>query len=103
VLIWAVIISPIPLVAVAYLCCQLFSRSITYLLTESLQGDVTIHFDGTLVANNEKISFHSVSSVYAFVFIAFNAKNRRWLLWRDSCDDSTYRQLLVRLTLKQEH
>jgi len=102
VLIWAVIISPIPLVASLWLCILLTSRPLLSLLPDSLQGEVDIHFDGFLGLKDSKVPFQAVSDIYSFAFISFQGDKKRCLLWRDSCDDTTYRQLLVRLKLKQE-
>ncbi len=103
VFIWAVAISAIPLVASLLICMQLISRPVSGLIPPYLQGEVEIHFDSSLQFNDSKQKFYAVSTLHAFSFICFQGKGQRWLLWRDSCDETTYRQLLVRLKLKQEH
>ncbi len=102
VLIWAVISSPIPLVASVCLLLIIVSRPLSFLLPDALNGEVELRFDGSLKTNNKSLDFESVSFLHAFLFLSFQTKDKRWLLWRDSCDEETYRHLLVRLKLKQE-
>ncbi len=100
---WAVVVSPIPLVASLWLVILLITHSSHRLLPEALLGDVEIHFDGYLKIEGRQLFFQSMSDLHAFVFLSFKGKGQHWLLWRDSCDEVTYRQLLVRLKQKQEH
>ncbi len=100
---WVVIVSPIPLTASAALICFICARPISELLPQSLVGDVEIDFDGHLNIQGIKGYFDSISDLHGYAYISFHGKKQRWLLWRDSCDDVTYRQLLVRLKQKQEH
>ncbi len=103
VLMWAVAVSAIPLVASLWLVISLVTHSSHRLLPEPLCGEVEIHFDGYLRIKERKLFFQSISDLHAFAFLSFKGKGRHWLLWRDSCDEITYRQLLVRLKQKQEH
>jgi len=102
VLMWAVVVSPIPLVASLWLAISLISHSSHRLLPEPLQGEVEVHFDGYLRFKGRQLSFQSISALHAFAFLSFKGKHQHWLLWRDSCDEFTYRQLLVRLKQKQK-
>lgn len=102
VLIWAVIVSAIPLTASAWLLSLFILRPLSTFLPDSLHGSVEIGFDGYIKMNNQKQSFLSVSDLHSFAFLSFHARGKHWLLWRDSCEKVTYRQLLVRLKRKQE-
>lgn len=100
VLIWAVIVSPIPLAASVWLLSVFISRPLSDFLPDSLHGSVEIGFDGYFIMNNHKQSFVSVSDLQSFAFLSFHTRGKHWLLWRDSCQEETYRQLLVRLKRK---
>ncbi len=100
---WAVVASPIPLIASVVLLNIIYSRPVSQFLPEPLVGNVEIDFDGDLCIQDKKVQFNSISDIYAFAFISFQGRTKRWILWRDSCDDVIYRQLLVRLRQKQEH
>lgn len=102
VLIWAVIVSPIPLSASAFLFSVFITRPLSALLPDCLHGSVEIGFDGYLKMNDQTQSFQSVSDLHSFAFLSFHARGKHWLLWRDSCEEAAYRQLLVRLKIKQE-
>nr|WP_165310265.1 hypothetical protein [Vibrio ziniensis]QIH40852.1 hypothetical protein G5S32_02160 [Vibrio ziniensis] len=78
------------------------SRPLTTFLTDALYGEVEFGFYGSFKANNQVQAFQSVAFLHSFAFLSFHSKRKHWLLWRDSCDEETYRQLLVRLKLKQE-
>lgn len=99
-LMWAVIISPMPLVITIVICGYLLSHKISLWTVSPLQGQVTICFDQFLIADGNRATLQSMSELHSFAFIAFKTQGKRWLLWRDSCDDTTYRQLLVRLKHK---
>jgi len=99
-LIWAVIVISIPLIASVWLCSLLLSRPINTLVPTSLQGDVEINYSGSLTVHGQRFNYSSVNALYSFVCISFEGKYQHFLLWRDSCDEQTYRQLLVKL--KQE-
>lgn len=108
-LIGAVVSSPIPLVATAYLLLIIVSRPLTSLLPDALHGEVEFGFDHSLKtnhysikSNNHSQGFTSVGLLHSYLFLSFHTRGKYWLLWRDSCDEATYRQLLVRLKLKQE-
>lgn len=55
------------------------------------------HLCWRIRARGQREIFHSVHTLYAPLFICLQGQGKRWFIWRDSCDEATYRQLLVRL------
>lgn len=105
---WALLLSPIPLVVTLLIIGmgmtlpmqQWLTLPMQQWLTPALCGDVEIDFSGSVQIGDERYAISRVQYLFAFAFIVMEGQGRRWLLWRDSCSEREYRQLLVRL--KQE-
>ncbi|WP_315969567.1 protein YgfX [Vibrio metschnikovii] len=100
-LIWALLISPIPLVAAVVILCYWLKTPLLDWLPATLSQEVEIDFSGRLRWADQEFSYQGVSLLYRGLFIRFYGRQRSVLLWRDSCSETDYRQLLGRL--KREH
>lgn len=97
--IWALLISPLPLVSTLFFIIFLLSAGYQFdLLPPCVSGDVTLHKDGRCQWLEETFIIEKVSLQFSFmVLILYSECGQRYLLWRDTCSDELYRQLLVRL------
>lgn len=100
-LIWALLISPIPLIAAMVILCYWLKTPLLAWLPATLSQEVEIDFSGRLRWADQELSYQGVSLLYRGLFIRFYGRQRSVLLWRDSCSATDYRQLLGRL--KREH
>ncbi|ADT86024.1 hypothetical protein J0676_16755 [Vibrio sp. Vb2880] len=66
-------------------------------LTPALRGEVAFDFSGYLVIGEARHAITRVQCLFAGAFVIIEGPGLRWLLWRDSCSEVEYRQLLVRL------
>ncbi|MGC9421252.1 MULTISPECIES: hypothetical protein [unclassified Vibrio] len=98
---WAILASSIPLVASMAMIALLFSYPVLSWLPTSLQDEIEINFSGELRVGDDDFVFHQVDFLYRHLFLIIRGQGARWLLWRDSCDESDYRQLLVKLKREQ--
>ncbi|MGO1296552.1 MAG: hypothetical protein ACTMIA_04485 [Vibrio sp.] len=73
------------------------------LLHRSLLGEIRFIPEQRLIEGNGTIGYQYVDLSYASFMIIFSEKaDSKWLLWRDSCQDKQYRQLLVQLKREQQ-
>ncbi|WP_240798190.1 hypothetical protein [Vibrio sp. H11] len=96
-LIWALLISAIPVVVSLVIIAIWLRVALCGWLTPTLSGAVDIDFSGRLRTQDNDEPIRSVGFKFAFAFVVIVTPQRRWLLWRDSCRDGDYRQLLMRL------
>ncbi|WP_367781138.1 protein YgfX [Vibrio metoecus] len=97
-MLWALFVSSIPLVLVPFFSASIWrGHHLRQWMPSSLTGDVELTFCGSLEHNGQHFTFHTIQTLYAPLFITLQGPRQRWFIWRDSCDDATYRQLLVRL------
>ncbi|MDE5178558.1 protein YgfX [Vibrio fluvialis] len=94
---WALLLSPIPLVVTLLIIGMGMALPMQQWLTPALCGNVEIDFSGSVQIGDERYAISRVQYLFAFAFIVMEGQGRRWLLWRDSCPEREYRQLLVRL------
>lgn len=94
---WALLLSPTPLVVTLLIIGMGMALPMQQWLTPVLCGDVEIDFSGSVQIGDERYAISRVQYLFAFAFIVMEGQGRRWLLWRDSCSEREYRQLLVRL------
>ncbi|ELG2044257.1 hypothetical protein RAX51_003196 [Vibrio fluvialis] len=96
---WALLLSPTPLVVTLLIIGMGMALPLPMQqwLTPELCGDVEIDFSGSVQIGDERYTISRVQYLFAFAFIVMEGQGRRWLLWRDSCSEREYRQLLVRL------
>ncbi|RBM72636.1 hypothetical protein DLR72_00480 [Vibrio paracholerae] len=97
-MLWALFVSSIPLVLVPYFAAWVWRGHLhSQWMPASLLGNVELTFGGVFEQEGRRETFHSVHTLYAPLFICLQGQGKRWFIWRDSCDEATYRQLLVRL------
>lgn len=97
-MLWALFVSSIPLVLVPFFSAWIWrGHHLGQWMPESLVGEVDLTFSGTLEQEGQRSTFHSIHTLYAPLFVTLQGQGKRWFIWRDSCDEATYRQLLVRL------
>ncbi|MGL4381807.1 MAG: hypothetical protein ACRCTB_12185 [Vibrio sp.] len=95
---WVLIASAIPFLLVPYFAAWIWHghrRGVW--MPPSLVGEVDLTFSGQLQIGQQRLSFKAIDTLYAPWFIRLQGEGQAWLIWRDSCDPITYRQLLVRL------
>jgi hypothetical protein len=66
------------------------------MLKSSLSGEISYQQDGVLMPalHAKPLYIHSVSTLYAPLFLSIKCGSQRWLLWRDSCVEADYRYLI---------
>ncbi len=96
-LIWAVVVSPIPLTASFVILCFLLASPLEVWLPECFEQSIDIDFSGMIRHLDQERHYHRVCVVYRSWFLRFYTTEGVLLLWRDSCAEADYRQLLVRL------
>ncbi|MCG3742487.1 hypothetical protein EXA18_03190 [Vibrio cincinnatiensis] len=101
VLVWAILVSPIPLVVSIVMFALLFSYPLLSWIPASLQGEVDIDCSGKLRVGEQDFFFQQVDFLYQPIFLRIQGRGKCWLLWRDSCHENDYRQLLVKLKREQ--
>ncbi|ENM3951501.1 hypothetical protein ACT7T5_002198 [Vibrio cholerae] len=90
-MLWALFVSSIPLVLVPYFAAWIWRGHLhSQWMPASLVGNVELTFAGVFEQQGQR-------ELYAPLFICLQGQGKRWFIWRDSCDEATYRQLLVRL------
>lgn len=97
--IWALLISPLPLVSTVFFIIFLLSAGYQFqLLPPCVSGDVSLSKEGCCQWLEQTFVIEKVSLQFSFmVLVLYSECGQRYLLWRDSCNDELYRQLLVRL------
>ncbi|HDY7960191.1 protein YgfX [Vibrio vulnificus] len=100
-IIWALLFSPFPLVVVVALLYPLYQfQTIHGFCYPSWQGAVSVNASGAIKYQQQVEHIHSLSLLFYWWFVSIKLANgRRYLIWRDSCQDSDYRQLMI--VLKQ--
>ncbi|WP_413285202.1 hypothetical protein [Vibrio sp. MA40-2] len=98
-MIWAILSSPMPMVAslslIGSLVYALFNSHL-----ETRMRKLEIHSNGELSLNNKPDKCKSVVTLYKFFMIQIKTdKGNKISIWRDSCKESDYRQLLVMIDL----
>ncbi|ENM5731947.1 hypothetical protein AB7D55_003767 [Vibrio mimicus] len=97
-MLWALFVSSIPLVLVPYFAAWIWrGHRLGLWMPKSLEGEIDLTFSGTLEQDGQRSTFHSIHTLYAPLFVTLQGQGKRWFIWRDSCDETTYRLLLVRL------
>nr|WP_214651466.1 MULTISPECIES: protein YgfX [Vibrio] len=97
--VWALLISPIPLVTLPLFYAPLIAaQKSTSLLVPSLIGQFKLTSHGEWQCADQNLSIEKVSTQFAFmVLIIYAQQGKRYLVWRDSCVEADYRRLLVQL------
>ncbi|WP_327796084.1 protein YgfX [Vibrio anguillarum] len=97
--VWALLISPIPLVTLPLFYAPLITaQKSTSLLVPSLIGQFKLTSHGEWQCADQNLSIEKVSTQFAFmVLIIYAQQGKRYLVWRDSCVEADYRRLLVQL------
>lgn len=96
---WLFILLDIPLPIVALLTPRWMS---TRLVFPALSGQVKIRAPNTLYYQQTRACIKHCHTGYAFwVVIITLTSGQRFLIWRDACDESSYRHLLA--TIKSGH
>ncbi|MFC3022525.1 hypothetical protein ACFODT_01555 [Vibrio zhugei] len=73
------------------------------LLHQSLLGETRFVPEQRLIEGHRLIAYQHADLSYApLVLIFTETKRKKWLLWRDACQDREYRQLLVLLKREQQ-
>ncbi|EOB3674723.1 protein YgfX [Vibrio vulnificus] len=100
-IIWALLFSPFPLVVVVALLYPLYQfQTIHGFWYPAWQGAVSVNASGAVKYQQKVEHIHSLSLLFYWWFVSIKLANgRRYLIWRDSCQDSDYRQLMI--VLKQ--
>ncbi|WP_336886310.1 MULTISPECIES: hypothetical protein [Vibrio] len=103
-LVWALLFSPLPLVLFFPLTCLLMrSGWSTELLNPSLTGVVRVYRSGSVKQHQTTRYLTSVNRHFLWWFVSVRLNDgERLLLWKDSCDDVSYRQLQLILTQWQQ-
>ncbi len=97
--VWALLISPIPLVALPlFFTPMITAQKQSLLLASDLIGQLKLTSHSEWRCADQNLSIEKVSTQFAFmVLIVYAQKGTRYLLWRDSCAEADYRRLLVQL------
>ncbi|EHI9300805.1 hypothetical protein WB876_002418 [Vibrio vulnificus] len=99
-LVWALLFSPFPLV-IFFPLTYLFSRYIwkTGFLYPSWTGAVRVSRSGSVKQQETTRYLTAINRLFLWWFVSVRLNDgQRLLLWRDSCDDVSYRQLQLILT-----
>lgn len=100
---WGMVVSDIPLVMSMSLVGILWRYCSSFGVTPTaLVGDVDIDTESKEIITSSRESYSRVSLIYAHYFILFSARAQYRLLWRDSCDESVYRHLIMQLKREQQ-
>ncbi len=100
---WGIVVSDIPLVLSWPLLVVLYRYySVFGVMPKVLIGYVDIDTQAQEIISSSRESYHQFSLIYSSCFIVFYGHGRRWLLWRDSCDEFAYRQLVMQLKREQQ-
>ncbi|WP_407702364.1 protein YgfX [Vibrio algarum] len=96
-IIWAVLISPMPIVV----SLSLIASIIRQLLIErqpSISGRLELYSSGKLTLNNQRLRCGSIFTLYKPLMIQIaTVQGVKINIWRDACVEKEYRQLLVML------
>ncbi len=96
---WLFVMLDIPFVIVAFLTPRWMS---TRMIFPSLVGQVKISAPNTLYYQKTRAYIKHCHTGYSFwVVIITLTSGQRFLIWRDACDESSYRHLLA--TIKSGH
>lgn len=102
-LIWAWVYSPLPLTISFYLIGYCLAKPLSYWQQKSISGEVELDFDRLnihceLLYPQNAVQINSIETLFRPAFIVLKTSKGHWVLWRDSCQEVDYRQLIVRLT-----
>ena len=102
-LIWAWIYSPLPLTISFYLIGYCLTKPLSYWQQKNIFGEVELNFEQMEIYydslhSQNAVQIKSIETLFRMAFIVLKTSKGHWLIWRDSCQETDYRQLIVRLS-----
>ncbi|WP_375752589.1 protein YgfX [Vibrio sp. HN007] len=98
-LVWALLISPVPIVASVYLIFT-YCLFIEKLPKTHSSGVLKVSQDGTFELNQQTYTFKVADITFKpLLIVIYSDSGKRVKVWRDSCPEPEYRHLLVVLDL----
>ncbi|WED22237.1 hypothetical protein L3Q72_02190 [Vibrio sp. JC009] len=92
VIIWAILISPVCLVASAWMLAYLFSKGVR----KSQAGQLKIAADKKLIWNGVEDVFRFAETLFRPMCVVIHSQSgQKITVWRDSCREEDYRHLMV--------